>query len=94
MLENVKGFEWDTANIQHIARHSVMPAEVEEAAQLHHVITGPNNTDGEDRWILYGKTARGRYLTVIFTLRQNRFRSVTAYPMNETDRRKYAPQIG
>ena len=34
-----------------------------------------------------------RYLTVVFTIRRKRFRTVTAYEMNAAERRKYAPQI-
>lgn len=49
--------------------------------------------DGEERWKLFGKTASGRYLVVVFTIRRILFRAITAYPMNATERRHYAPQI-
>jgi len=49
--------------------------------------------EGENRWKLFGKTASGRYLVVVFTVRRRLFRAVTAYEMNATDRRNYAPQI-
>jgi uncharacterized DUF497 family protein len=48
---------------------------------------------GENRWKLFGKTASGRYLVVVFTIRRKLFRAVTAYEMNATDWRNYAPQI-
>ena len=44
-------------------------------------------------WKLFGKTAFGRYLVVVFTIRLKLFRAVTAYEMNATGRRYYAPQI-
>jgi len=33
------------------------------------------------------------YLVVVFTIRRKLFRTVTAYEMNATERKKYAPQI-
>jgi len=50
--------------------------------------------NGEERRKLLGKTAAGRYLVVVFTIRGRLLRTVTAYDMNATERRKYAPQIG
>ena len=34
-----------------------------------------------------------RYLVVVFTIRNQRFRTVTAYTMNEWERRSYAREI-
>jgi uncharacterized DUF497 family protein len=42
---------------------------------------------------VFGKTASGRYLVVVFTIRRKLFRTVTAYEMNAVERRKCAPQI-
>ena len=48
---------------------------------------------GEKRWKLFGKTVSDRYLVVVFTIRRKLFRTVTAYEMNATEKRKYATQI-
>jgi uncharacterized DUF497 family protein len=72
----------DEANAGHILRHAVTPFAVEEV---------PVNR--EKRWKLFGKTASGRYLIVVFTIRRKLFRTVTAYEMNAAERSKYAPQI-
>ena len=45
------------------------------------------------RWKLFGRTRGGRYLVVVFTVRRKRFRAVTAYTMNQAERRVYAPEI-
>jgi uncharacterized DUF497 family protein len=58
-----------------------------------HVIILAKATKGENRWKIFGKTASGRYLVVVFTIRRKLFRTVTAYEMNATDRRNYAQQI-
>jgi uncharacterized DUF497 family protein len=90
---NIKGFDWDAANVGHILRHAVTPFEVEEVAGRPHVTIPAKTVQGEERWKLFGKTASNRYLVVVFTIRRKRFRSVTAYEMNAAERRKYAPQI-
>ena len=77
----------------HILRHAVTPFEVEEAADRPHAIIAAATVKGEHRWKLFGTTAAKRYLVVVFTIRRKRFRTVTAYEMNATERRKYAPQI-
>lgn len=39
------------------------------------------------------ETASNRCLVVVFSIRRKLFRTVTAYEMNATERRKYAPQV-
>ena len=87
------GFDWDTANIDHILRHGVAPEEVEEVVQLPHLTIPSKSVGGEERWQLFGKTSARRFLVVVFTVRQKRFRTVTAYPMNAMQRKIYAAQI-
>lgn len=77
----------------HILRHQVTPFEVEQATARPHVTIPARTVDREPRWKLFGKTESGRYLVVVFTIRGKLFRAVTAYEMNATERRKYAPQI-
>ena len=93
MLDQLRGFEWDAANVGHILRHAVLPNEVEEVASRRSVVIPARTVTDEERWKLFGKTAAGRYLLVVFTVRQKLFRAVTAHDMNAVDRRIYAPQI-
>ncbi len=93
MLDRLRGFEWDVYNIYHVALHDVTPAEVEEATAQRHLIIPAAPKNREKRWKLFGKTAGGRYLVVVFTIRLNKMRTVTAYTMNRTERKLYAPQI-
>jgi uncharacterized DUF497 family protein len=92
-MAEIKGFDWDAANVGHIRRHAVTPFEVEEVVGRPHVTIPAKTIRGEERWELFGKTASDRYLVVVFTIRRRRFRTVTAYEMNAAERRKYAPQI-
>jgi uncharacterized DUF497 family protein len=93
VLDDLIGFDWDVHNVGHVAAHEVMPQEVEEVVRARHVIIPAAPKAGEKRWKLLGKTASGRYLVVAFTIRRKRFRTVTAYTMNQAERRIYAPQI-
>jgi uncharacterized protein len=94
VADEIDGFEWDGANVGHILRHRVTPFEVEEAVGRPHVAITAQTVGGEERWKLFGKTASGRYLVVVFTIRRRLLRAVTAYEMNATERKKYGPQIG
>jgi uncharacterized DUF497 family protein len=73
-------FDWDDANIGHIAEHDVTPEEAEEA-----MLGDPLEMDfewseeGEGRWTYIGETTPGRFLQVIITTRGERFRVVTAF---------------
>jgi uncharacterized DUF497 family protein len=87
------GFDWDDANRDHILRHGVIPGEVEEAVTRKNVVFAGKTVKREKRWKLFGKTLAGRYLVVVFTVRRNLFRAVTAYDMNANERRVYAPKI-
>ena len=93
VLNGLSGFEWDVHNIGPIARHGVTPMEVEQVTGWRHVIVPAAARRSEKRWKLFGRTTAGRYVVVVFTIRQKRMRTVTAYPMNQAERRIYAPQI-
>ena len=94
MFEGVDGFEWDVHNIDHVDRHGVTPQEVEDAVYGLHVVIPGQAVQNEKRWKLFGRSAVGRYLVVVFTIRRNRIRPVTAYTMNRAERRIYGTQVG
>jgi uncharacterized DUF497 family protein len=93
VLNKVAGFDWDEANVGHIFRHAVSPFEVEEVSGGKCLAIPAKAVKREKRWKLFGKTASGRYLVVVFTICRRLFRTVTAYEMNAAERSRYAPQI-
>jgi uncharacterized DUF497 family protein len=93
VLDGLKGFDWDSHNVGHVDRHGVDPAEVEEAVGRPHVIITARDAIGEKRWKLLGTSGAGRYLVVVFTIRDQLLRPVTAHTMNHRERRIYAPEI-
>jgi uncharacterized DUF497 family protein len=93
VLDGIAGYDWDDHNVSHVARHGVRPEEVEEAVRRPHVIAAARDMSGEKRWKLFGISSLGRYLVVVFTIRNERLRPVTAHTMNQRERKIYGPEI-
>ena len=72
-------FDWDDANINHIAEHDVTPEEAEEVVLGDPVDAGFEVVDGEDRWTYIGETKDEQILRVVITLRGKLIRVVTAF---------------
>jgi uncharacterized protein len=83
-------FDWDDANTEHIARHKITPDEAEQVISGDDALVVRIETKkGEVRSVCMGRTATGRYLAVVHTVRGARIRVVTAFPMNRSQRRLY-----
>ena len=69
----ISGFQWDEDNVAHIARHHVYPDEVEELAfdDEPWIRKGSGGT----RYML-GYTISGRYLFVVYALKEKGIASV------------------
>jgi uncharacterized DUF497 family protein len=88
------GFEWDEANIRHLARHHVTPPEFEEAMLRDPLLLQYENVDAEDRWTALGATAALRVLVMAFTIREGRVRAVTAYSASKKLAREFWQRRG
>jgi hypothetical protein len=87
MAETV--FDWDEANVRHLARHDVTVQEFERAAGNDPILLDYENVDGEDRWVGLGATPGLRVLKVAFTIREGRIRAITAFDASKKDARYY-----
>lgn len=54
-------FDWDDANILHLAEHDVTPEEAEEVILGDPLDAGFEVISGEDRWSYVGETIRGEF---------------------------------
>jgi uncharacterized DUF497 family protein len=72
-------FDWDDANILHLAEHDVMPEEAEEVLLGDPLDARLEVVDGEERSSHVGETNEGRILLVVMTFRGDRMRVVTAF---------------
>jgi len=83
-------FDWDDANIEHIAEHRLTPDEVEEAFFDAARVPSPAYTVGKERRRgVVCATSAGRLLIVITTRRGERIRVVTARDATESEQRQY-----
>ena len=72
-------FDWDEANIGHMARHGVRPEEAEQVILNDPVDLGMEFVEGEERHLNLGATVQGRVPLVVTTWREARVRVVTAF---------------
>jgi len=72
-------FDWDEANVGHLARHRVLPNEAEQVILNNPVDLGMEIIEWEERYLNLGATLRGRVLLVVTTWREERVRVVTAF---------------
>jgi hypothetical protein len=92
----IQGFEWDreddaNGNVAHIAKHGVVPEEVEEALVDNPVVL--RTADG--RYLGYGKTGDGRPLFVVFVSKSGGIvRPLTARAMTDAEKRLYRRKRG
>jgi uncharacterized protein len=76
-------FDWDSANRDHINRHTVSPEEAEQVIYNNPLDVDAEVVDGESRIASIGWTNQGRFLVVITTVRDARLRVVTAFPVSK-----------
>jgi uncharacterized DUF497 family protein len=82
-------FDWDAANLKHIAKHGISPEETEEAVLIEPLETDLQERQSEQRVVCFGRTKSGRLLTVLYTERRGKVRVVTAYPMTKRQQQSY-----
>ena len=83
----IREFEWDDNNIEHIARHAVFPDEVEDVAfdDAPWIRKGRKGT----RYML-GYTVAGRYLFVVYVLKGKGIaRVITSMDMDDKTKKLY-----
>jgi uncharacterized DUF497 family protein len=89
MATEPPAFDWDDANVAHISRHGVTPAEVEEVLADAPLALESEERGGEERHTELGETAAGRLLLLVWTWRRGRIRVVTAFPASRRWRQFY-----
>ena len=82
-------FDWDEGNLEHIARHAVTRAEVEEVFRGPMIFLNTETEDGEIRIVEIGRTVAGRVLKVVTTDRQDKIRVVTAFEPSAREANEY-----
>lgn len=94
MNAGIAGFDWDAGNRAKCQKHGVSVAEVEGLfSRSLLIIPDASHSQGEERLRAIGKTARGRSVFLVFTIRElsgKRFiRPVSARYMHRKEVKHY-----
>ena len=89
------GFDWDKGNAQkNEESHNVSISECEQ------VFFNPNfggidtkHSQDEDRYFIYGRTNAGKLLFVVYTVREEKIRVISARDMNKRERNAYNEKV-
>ncbi|MBL7078553.1 BrnT family toxin [Candidatus Shapirobacteria bacterium] len=94
--DKLRGFEWDQGNIdKSYQKHGITPKESEEVfldSNLQ-IIRDLKHSKKEPRFIIIGKSFKKKTLFVVFALRKNKVRVVSARLANKKERRYYEQKI-
>ena len=71
-------FDWDEHNIRKVQRHRITPEEAEQVLDNDPLYQYPQQSDVEERYLVYGETNGGRMLAVALTVRGEHIRVITA----------------
>jgi uncharacterized DUF497 family protein len=86
------GFEWDDGNSdKNWIRHQVTRGECEQVFFNEPMIVfhDEKHSVSEKRWYLLGTTDGCRHLFVVFTIRNNKIRVISARDMNKKEKKIY-----
>ena len=87
-------FDWDEANIAHIARHNVTQEEVEQVFANDPMDLGAEVVDREQRYTGVGHTDRLRVLVLAWTMRGDATRPITAFDASVRLASRYLAEKG
>ncbi len=88
-MADAVGFDWDQANTEHIASHRVTREEVEQVFANDEMDIDYDVIGGQERWTVIGQTDQARVLIVVFTMRGDAVRTMTAYEASGRVRMEY-----
>ncbi len=91
-LSKCEGFEWDAGNAdKNWLKHGVSRSECEQAFfnRPFLAVEDEKHSTAEARYFALGATDAGRRLFIVFTIREQRVRVISARDMSRQERRIY-----
>lgn len=91
-IADCTGFEWDAGNLfKNWEKHRVSAAECEQLFFNKPLVAGSDepHSRSEARFYALGRTDFKRLLFVVFTIRKNRIRVISARNMNRKEKKVY-----
>jgi len=92
LLSKCTGFEWDKGNfLKNWEEHGVTGSECEQIFFNNPQIVAPDlkHSGKEDRYFVLGQTDTGRLLYVVFMIRKNQVRIISARDISRKERKVY-----
>lgn len=92
MLQSCTGFDWDSDNTEkNWQKHRVMPSECEQMFFNRPLVVADDvkHSEKERRFYSLGHTDGGRMLFIVFTVRRDKIRVISARDMNRKERKVY-----
>jgi len=92
IIKNLKEFIWDKGNIdKNWIKHKVSDSECEEVFfdENKVILKDVLHSDREERFVILGKTKKERLLFVVFTVRNDKIRVISARNVNQKERKLY-----
>ena len=89
---HIKEFDWDEGNLgKNELEHNVKWLECEQVFFNKPLLFLKDTVHSisEDRYYAYGKTDSERFLTIVFTIRMNKIRVISARDMSKKERNYY-----
>lgn len=86
------GFEWDEGNEnKNVVKHSVSNKEAEQVFFNNPAIFDDekHSSKKERRYYALGRTNSNKLLTIVFTIRKNKIRIISARPMGKREKKGY-----
>jgi len=95
-LTRLAGFDWDEGNRdKNWDQHRVSWSECEEVFFREPLLIYPDpaHSESEERFYILGRTVPDRRLFIVFTIRKNKIRVISARDMSTKERRMYDEAI-
>ena len=92
LLSKCTGFEWDKGNLlKNWEEHGVTGSECEQIFFNLPLVVADDvkHSEHENRFFALGQTDVERFLFMVFTVRKNKIRVISARDMNRKERRVY-----
>ena len=92
LINNVNGFEWDKGNInKNQVKHNVSAFECEEIFfnKPLLIFSDEKHSRAENRYYVLGQTDLNRRLFIVFTIRKDKIRIISARDMSRKERKIY-----
>ncbi len=92
LLRKVIGFDWDEGNrYKNEKKHQVYSSECEEVFFNKPLLIFPDtkHSQDENRYYVLGQTGQNRKLFIVFVIRNNKIRVISARNMSRKERKIY-----